>query len=527
MNKKQEIILRWREGYSKSEIARIVGRHRDTVRKYIGEYEKKRKELIETSDEVNIPEIIDDIVSKPKYNSGNRNKRKLTDEIIEEINRHLKENKLKKQRGEGKQQKKKIDIYEALIRDGYDIGYSTICNTISEIQGKGVEAYIKAVYDPGDVCEFDWGMVKLIIAGKPKKVQMAAFTSAFGNYRYAKLFMNQKTESFQEAHADFFEKTKGPFSKMVYDNMKVAVRRFVGIYEKEPTEGLLKLSIYYGFKFRFCNVRRGNEKGHVERSVEYIRRKAFCDCNSFDTLEEANTYLENMCDQLNNKNQTLKGKTANELFEEEKQYLGEYLPKFDAAITNELKVDKYSCLTIEQNHYSVPDQYVGKIIFVKIFTSQIICYYNNEKIAIHNRKYDLHEWSIKIDHYVNTLKRKPGALTNSIAMSQADQKLKTIYKKHYIRKEKDFIDLILLIQEKSLPDIEKAIKKLEDIDFTDISTDKIKLICDRQNYSNDNKATFASKQSREIKEHASAMLKNLSALLPVTEDNINKEVQII
>lgn len=55
--------------------------------------------------------------------------------------------------------------------------------------------------------------------------------------------------------------------------MKVAVKRFVGRQEKEPTEALLKLSTYYGFAFRFCN---GNEKGHVERSVEYIRRKAFC-----------------------------------------------------------------------------------------------------------------------------------------------------------------------------------------------------------------------------------------------------------
>jgi len=54
---------------------------------------------------------------------------------------------------------------------------------------------------------------------------------------------------------------------MVYDNMKVAVKRFVGT-EKEPIEGLLQLSIYYGFRYRFCNVRSGNEEGHVERSVE-------------------------------------------------------------------------------------------------------------------------------------------------------------------------------------------------------------------------------------------------------------------
>ena len=45
--------------------------------------------------------------------------------------------------------------------------------------------------------------------------------------------------------------------------MKVAVAKFVSKTEKVPTEDLLKLSIYYGFKYRFCNARKGNEKGHV------------------------------------------------------------------------------------------------------------------------------------------------------------------------------------------------------------------------------------------------------------------------
>ena len=38
---------------------------------------------------------------------------------------------------------------------------------------------------------------------------------------------------------------------MVYDNMKVAVAKFVGHNEKQPTKGLLTLSKYYGFNFRF------------------------------------------------------------------------------------------------------------------------------------------------------------------------------------------------------------------------------------------------------------------------------------
>ncbi len=57
--------------------------------------------------------------------------------------------------------------------------------------------------------------------------------------------------------------------------MRVSVSKFVGTYETEPTRALLDLRGYYQFSHRFCNAYRGNEKGHVERSVEYIRRKTF------------------------------------------------------------------------------------------------------------------------------------------------------------------------------------------------------------------------------------------------------------
>ncbi|WP_240503538.1 hypothetical protein [Natranaerobius trueperi] len=101
------------------------------------------------------------------------------------------------------------------------------------------------------------------------------FTSALGNYRYAVLFYNQKTESFLQAHAVFFEHLIGSYHQLVYDNTRVAVKKFVGLSEKEPTESLLKLSLYYGFDFRFCNAKSGWEKGHVERSVEYCQKKSF------------------------------------------------------------------------------------------------------------------------------------------------------------------------------------------------------------------------------------------------------------
>jgi len=91
---------------------------------------------------------------------------KLTEEIIARIQFYLQENEQKKKEGKTKQQKKKIDIFEALLEEGYSIVYTTICNAIRKIQKESLEAYIRQEYAPGEVCEFDWGEVKLTIAGK-------------------------------------------------------------------------------------------------------------------------------------------------------------------------------------------------------------------------------------------------------------------------------------------------------------------------------------------------------------------------
>jgi hypothetical protein len=98
---------------------------------------------------------------------------------------------------------------------------------------------------------------------------------------------------------------------MVYDNSRVTVARFVGRSEKEPNEALLKLSIYYyGFSFRFTNTYQAHEKGHVERSVEYVRRKIFSKKDEFSSLEEAKEYFRLGLKKLNLKPQVLnKGKS--------------------------------------------------------------------------------------------------------------------------------------------------------------------------------------------------------------------------
>jgi len=289
MSTKQKIILlRYRDGHSEHRIARELRINRETVRRYLAEYEKARQKLSEAEKENEV--LIEELVKVPKYDSSNRCSKKFTEEISKEVDRLLQLNEEKRSRGIHKQVMKKIDILEHLQEVGYDIGYTSVCHHINRKLVQRNEAFIRQVYNPGDVCEFDWGEVKLEIGGQLRTLYMAVFTPAMSNYRYAVLFHRQDTAAFLQAHVLFFEHIGGVFHTMVYDNMRVAIRKFVGTSEKEPTEALLKLSTYYQFHFRFCNIASGNEKGHVERNVEFIRRKAFCKRDCFPTLDGSNVW---------------------------------------------------------------------------------------------------------------------------------------------------------------------------------------------------------------------------------------------
>jgi len=505
---KQKIILEAiLEGKTQRQIARDMKISRTTVAKYLKNYEASKSKLSECDD----VKIKEDIISSPKYNSAARTKVKLTDEIIEQIGSYLKENEEKRATGRSKQQKKKIDILEALHEKGHDIGYTTICSAVNDIEAKKKEAFIKQHYSWGDCSEFDWGHVKLIIAGKLKTVHMGAFTTAKGNWRYADIFYSQKMENFLYLHAEFFESAGGVYREIVYDNLKSAVAKFVGKNFKKPTDDLLKLSIYYNFNWRFCNAGAGNEKGHIERSVEYIRRRVFSKRDSFSSIDEARQYLRQELIKLNLKGQILEnGRSGQSMLEEEKGYLLPLPPKYDTARICERRIGKYSCFELDTCFYSVPDTYVGQFVFVKAYPQRIIAYYGQEEIADHNRRFGQFEWSIKIEHYRKTFLKKPGALANSLALLQAAPELKKIYTSYYIGSEKDFIELLEVVADSGLDKVRLAIEKLVSINCLSINTDKIKLLVQRDEAKI---VSITSKKDDQIESYSRQIAKNYAELL--------------
>lgn len=427
---KQNIIIKHREGVSNRQIARELGIDKNTVNTYVNEYEAEMRRLLEDNSDMNENELSPCILKKPKYNTENRDISGAAKDALPIIQECLAENTRKRETGRSKQQMRKIDIYRYLKKNGHRISYSTVKRLIRDIDSKNREAFIHQEHVPGAAAEFDWGEVKLNIGGTGyKKYQMAVFATSYGNYRFARLYRTQDTASFQESHVDYFSFCKGIHKTVVYDNMKVAVARFAGPTEKEPTEALLELSTYYGFRFRFCNVRRGNEKSHVERSVDVVRHAAFTDPGDdcFESLAEANEHLLKKCMELN-ASPLSDGRIPANTFAEEQPFLMSARPRMSCFMKKtKIRVDKYATVTINKIHYSVPDTLVGKKLDARIYTGRVEIYEDGKLVSMHERHYRQGEYVLDIFHYLRTLKRKPGALPQSSALLQSDAKIKKLY----------------------------------------------------------------------------------------------------
>jgi transposase/transposase-like protein len=484
LDQKADILMKYfREGKSQRKISEELNISRTTVKKYVNEFESKNKELEklknENEDREKILRLIEEMTEKPKYDTSSRKKVKLTEEVRKIIGDLIKKNEKNKELGIRKQLMKKVDIYEHLNEEGYEIGYTTVCNYIKEKYEKK-EAYIRQEYELGQTIEFDWGEIKLTIGGKYMSLDMGLFTTAKQPYHFARIYHNQKKENFLDIHVRAFNHIGGVHNEALYDNMKTAVKRFVGKTEKEATDDLIKLSLYYGFKYRFCNVRSGNEKGHVERGVEFVRRKIFSFKTEFETVEEANEYLEKGLKKLNEKERKWLGnQSPKEMLEKEKPYLIPLKPSYDSSRKLEARVNKYSVITIDQNKYSVPDYLVGKFVKVKIYPENINIYYKENQVATHKRNYQNHKWIIDINHFIYTLKKKPGALHSSAGMQQISPRLQQIYHKYYTNNPKDFIALLELIKEKDLNVVIEAVEKLSLIKKEIVNTENIKSLVNK------------------------------------------------
>lgn len=92
--------------------------------------------------------------------------------------------------------------------------------------------------------------------------------------------------------------------------------------------------------------------------------------------------------------------------------------RFDSYEHARPRVDAKSLVTVRQNQYSVPVALAGLPVAARIGAREIIICHDGREVARHPRLDGRYGISAQLDHYLELLRHKPGALAASLALRQ-------------------------------------------------------------------------------------------------------------
>jgi hypothetical protein len=92
---------------------------------------------------------------------------------------------------------------------------------------------------------------------------------------------------------------------------------------------------------------------------------------------------------------------------------------FDTALTLTPRVDRYAQVMVRCNQYSVPARFIGHRLRVKLSASTVTVFDRSTVVARHQRAIGKGVKILDLDHYLEILLRKPGALPGATALAQA------------------------------------------------------------------------------------------------------------
>jgi hypothetical protein len=174
----------------------------------------------------------------------------------------------------------------------------------------------------------------------------------------------------------------------------------------------LELSAHYHFATRPCRPARGNEKGRVERAIQYIRSNFFA-ARPFLTLEDLNRQARAWRHQIAHQRPWPgdPSRTVAQAFAEEKQHL---LPlpahPFSCDLVRTLYADKTLFVRFDLNDYSVPPGALGRALTLVASPTTVRLLDGSTELAAHRRSYDRNQLIEDPAHRQALLEQKRRAL---------------------------------------------------------------------------------------------------------------------
>ena len=311
--------------------------------------------------------------------------------------------------------------------------------------------------------EMDWGELYVDLNGRRIKVHLFAMRSKFSGKVYARLYPVMVQECFFDGHIRAFAYFERVFEKIVYDNLKTAVKQVLKGRERIEQDAFTQFRAHYNYEAVFCSICKGSEKGGVEGCVGYVRRNFLTPIPKAKSLEELNQLLLEKCLSHDLRMTNGQTQTVGELFIQE---INKLLPLPKSVYKNyklhTAIVDKYLTVRNRRNRYSVPAGFRDKAVTLELGLDDVRIIHDNKLIASHRREFLRDRWVINPWHYLEALQRKPGAFHSSRILSEMENSWDPVVKKIYdlqvkkygeIDGTKEFISTLLCFKDRSYEDM--------------------------------------------------------------------------
>jgi transposase len=315
-------------------------------------------------------------------------------------------------------------IYKRLLLEMPEavVGESTLRRYVSarkaEMGLSSRDVCVPQSYAWGVEAQVDWYEAVVDLEGERTVVQFFTMRSMASGAAFHRAYLRSTQQAFLEAHQLAFHYFGGVFRRLRYDNLKSAVKKILRGHKREQTERFILFRSHWQFEASFCNPAQGHEKGGVEGEVGYFRRNHLVPVPSVANLDELNDLLLQACKQDGSRMIGDRSMNVSQAASIERLHLTTLEAEdFDLAEESFCRVDSKGCVMVRTNFYSTPLR-AGTQARVRVLPISVEVIYQGKLVARHLRCYQTRQHLLDLEHYLDVLSRKPGALAGSKPLAQ-------------------------------------------------------------------------------------------------------------
>ena len=232
----------------------------------------------------------------------------------------------------------------------------------------------------------------------------------------------QAQEAFLQGHVEAFAHFGGVPGRVRYDNLKPAVTRVLRGRNRDESNRFTALRCHYGFDAFFCipGKEGAHEKGGVEGEIGRFRRRHLVPVPTVSTMAGLNDIIR--AGDATDDDRVITGHRAT---------VGAEVRRRSSAASTVAgrgvrhgggrgpPCDHRSRVSVRQIHYSVPARYVGRRLSIRLTATTVTLLDGGTVVGRHDRLFGRYLEALSLDHYLEVLVRKPGALPGATALAQA------------------------------------------------------------------------------------------------------------